>query len=446
MSKKFVSLGAFLFLFFAVSTVMAEEKRFSVMGLGDSITEGGKDFDSYLYDLWELLYAGGYNADFVGPNERETRIGMLRHCGFSGKPVEFLEERIDSFYGQNKADIVLLHAGHNHFVEQKPVEGMIEAYRSIIRKIWSQNPKAYIFIAQVTPSGKLPKYGYIPELNKRIKQLVEETANKHLVLVDMEEGHDWQTMTIHDKVHPNEQGARRMAERWFDAIKKIEKPHRKTQTPEVMRYKTASSGRELNLHLFKAKKKNTKKPTLVYFFAGGWKYGTPLQFYRECMWYSKKGYNVVSVDYSIKKLDSSTPQEARKDAIDAIKNIKKSGFAKNGIIIAGASAGGAIAGQVADSLVEGRILYYPVVDSLCANIMHKPILMLIGTKDSFTPIEKADDFARKLKQQGTPLTYKTYKGLGHPLFRYRDPLTPVFYDIRRETDRWLRNFCKNRTI
>jgi lysophospholipase L1-like esterase len=80
-----------------------------------------------------------------------------------------------------------------------------------------------VFIAQVTPSGKLPKYSYIPELNRRIAEMVTGGADHHLFLVDMATGHDWRTMTIHDRVHPNQKGAKRMAKRWFKAIKKGQK-------------------------------------------------------------------------------------------------------------------------------------------------------------------------------------------------------------------------------
>jgi lysophospholipase L1-like esterase len=141
--------------------------------------------------------------------------------------VEFLEARIDSIYRLYPADIVLLHAGHNHFADQLPVDGMIRAYGNIVRQIWAVNPEALVLIAQVTPSGKLPKYSYIPELNQRIAQMVKATDDQRLILVDMASGHDWQRMTIHDKVHPNAVGAQHMARRWMEAIKKVWKPCQK---------------------------------------------------------------------------------------------------------------------------------------------------------------------------------------------------------------------------
>ena len=52
-------------LFLSVTPAVAAEgegRRLTVMGLGDSITEGGDSFSTYLYPLWELLFAGGYDA------------------------------------------------------------------------------------------------------------------------------------------------------------------------------------------------------------------------------------------------------------------------------------------------------------------------------------------------------------------------------------------------
>lgn len=113
---------AVVLLWSTTALVQGQQKRFTVMGLGDSITEGGSKFSSYLYPLWEQLYSAGYDFDFIGPRQSECRIGKLNHCGFSGKNVEFLAARIDSIYSKYPADFVLLHAGHNHFSEENPVK------------------------------------------------------------------------------------------------------------------------------------------------------------------------------------------------------------------------------------------------------------------------------------------------------------------------------------
>ena len=94
---KHKALYLYLILFFllccSVTTTGQEKKqeRFTLMGLGDSITEGADFFTCYLYPLWEKLFTAGYQFDFIGPRESKCRIGTLNHCGFSGKNVEFLE-------------------------------------------------------------------------------------------------------------------------------------------------------------------------------------------------------------------------------------------------------------------------------------------------------------------------------------------------------------------
>ena len=203
------------------------QKRFSVLGLGDSITEGGDTFQSYLFPLWQKLFTAGYQFDFIGPNTSKCRIGVIHHAGFSGHNAEFLDAHIDSIYRKYPADIVLLHTGHNHFEKEYPVDGIIKAQESIICKIRAINPNVKILVAKVIHSGKLPKYSYIPELNKSIAKMVKRMNNNNVLLVDQAKGFDWKKFTIGDKVHPNSLGAEHMAEVWFEAIKTILLPSQK---------------------------------------------------------------------------------------------------------------------------------------------------------------------------------------------------------------------------
>lgn len=309
---------AVVLLWGTTALVLGQQKRFTVMGLGDSITEGGSNFSSYLYPLWEQLYSAGYDFDFIGPRQSECRIGMLNHCGFSGKNVEFLAARIDSIYSKYPADFVLLHAGHNHFSEEAPINGMIAAYRKIISTILHINPKATILMAQVVESGKLPKYSYIPKLNKEIAKMVKALHNDHVVLVDQSKGFHWKTMTIQDKVHPNRQGREQMAKVWFAALSRLLGKPTHAYGVERMVYKILPSGDCLYAHVFRPQGQ-AQYSAVAWFFAGGWKYGSPLQFYKESAYLASKGVLAVSFDYRISYLYDSSWQDALEDAKDAVK-------------------------------------------------------------------------------------------------------------------------------
>ena len=476
-------INLLLFCSFAISiSSIANEKvdsnkikdRITIMGLGDSITEGGESFQSYLFPLWERLFTAGYQFDFIGPLTGKFRIGNLNHCGFGGKNTEFLEARIDSIYRIYPADLVLIHSGHNHFSTENPVDGIISAHQSIIRKILAINPKAKILVAKVIESGKLPKYSYIPELNDRIEKMVEKMRKPDIVLVDQAKGFDWSTNTISDKVHPNSDGADRMAQVWFDTIKQLLPAPPQSFHPEIVSYKKIEN-RDLNLHVFKPElvQNGEKRPAIVYFFGGGWSVGTPLQFYRECTYYASKGMVAIAADYRIAYLDHSTPFESLEDAEDAIRWIRENAAKWNidpeRIAAAGASAGGhlaAAAGVLNDKTEEtGKIspnpnlllLYYPVIDnsekgygpdemkkrymdiSPLQNIRKgvPPALFIVGTEDPLVPAEPAQEFKSKMEEAGSYCELHLIEGAGHPIFYYAKDLTADFYTIRSLTDNFL---------
>jgi lysophospholipase L1-like esterase len=193
------------------------EKQVTIMPLGDSITEGGSTFSCYRAPLWEKLFAAGYLIDYVGSRTSPSRFGPFRHEGYGGKSTEYLAANIERLYKAHPADVVLLHSGHNHAVEEKPVPGILAATEKIVTTIHSIRPDATVLVAQVIPSGKLPKYSYHPELNAALAQLVErlKQSGQRVALVKQTEGFDWHTDTVADHVHPNARGAEKMAARWF---------------------------------------------------------------------------------------------------------------------------------------------------------------------------------------------------------------------------------------
>lgn len=194
-----------------------------IMPVGDSITEGGSTFSTYRVPLQKKLADAGYRVEFTGSRQSPSPAGPLRHEGYGGKNAEFLATVAGKSFKEHPADIVLIHAGHNHFIEEKPVAGIVAATETMIRSFRETNPKVIVLVAQVIPSGKLPKYSYIPDLNEALAKMATRltTPQQPVVIVNLADGFDWQTDTIADHVHPNAQGAEKMAARWFEALKRI---------------------------------------------------------------------------------------------------------------------------------------------------------------------------------------------------------------------------------
>ncbi|WP_185731549.1 GDSL-type esterase/lipase family protein [Larkinella rosea] len=195
-------------------------KTVTILGLGDSITQGSTDFDSYLFPLQKKLRQAGYHFRLIGPKASVHQPDSIYNAGYGGKTAEFLATMVDSIYTRFPADVVLLHSGHNHFDTENPVAGIIAAQKSMIAKLIAINPRVVILVAQVITSGKLPKYSYIPALNQQIGEMVNQLNNRQVILVNQAKGWEWEKNTIADKVHPNARGAEKMAQAWFKALKR----------------------------------------------------------------------------------------------------------------------------------------------------------------------------------------------------------------------------------
>ncbi len=436
-----------------------------IMPVGDSITEGGAGFVSYRYPLWEKLISAGYLFEYVGTRSAASRIGPLKHEGYSGKNAEFLAQTVAENFRKQPADIVLLATGHNHSIEENPVPGIIQATESMIASFRAANPKVAVLVAQVIPSGKLPKYEYIPRLNDEIAKLAERlnTADQPVIAVNLAEGFDWKTDAVADKVHPNARGAEKIATKWFEALSGVMEKPGASFNPRIVTYKTNGST-ELKLHVFEppSTPETGPRPVIVFFFGGGWTSGTPLQFYPECAHFAEKGMVAISADYRIKSVNGTTPFESVSDGKSAIRwvrqHAKELNIDSNRIFAAGASAGGHVAAatgtvpgldepgedQSVSSRPNGMILLYPTVDngpggygydlikdrypeiSPLHNITKQtpPTLFVLGTKDHLIPVATANEFKARMNEAGVRCVLELIEGAGHPIYEYRKGDSP----------------------
>ena len=188
----------------------------TILTIGDSITEGAGHFTCYRQILVPALQEKGIDVRFIGPK----RDAASAHAGFSGKNTHFLREWTEQNYQHFPADVVLIHSGHNSFSRDKPVPGIVRDTEAMIRHLRSVNRAVVILLAQVILAGKLPKYDYIPELNRELAKLAQRLNDEGLpiTLVNQANGFDWKTDTVQDKVHPNAAGAKKMADKWLAAL------------------------------------------------------------------------------------------------------------------------------------------------------------------------------------------------------------------------------------
>ncbi len=205
----------------------AEPPVIRIMPLGDSITESGSGHPSYRYFLWQRLAADGLHVDFVGskvsrPEERFDPSNFdSDHEGHSGWRSDQILAWISSWTSVARPDIVLLHLGHNDLWQGKGPTNTLQDLAGILDHIRGVDPLVVILIAQIIPSTSIPMET-TTELNEGIAALARasSTAGSPVITVDHSTGFEAAAMT-RDGTHPNDEGERHMADRWYAALRPI---------------------------------------------------------------------------------------------------------------------------------------------------------------------------------------------------------------------------------
>jgi len=230
------SLAILVSVLFATAAGLAAQQR--IVPLGDSITESFGGRAGYRYFLWKRLDQAKHCVDFIG-----CRTGVASgvplfddfdqdHSGFSGYPAVWLDElmRIDPAVVPC-ADIALVHLGTNDILwpllnDLRPdLPLAMRSLQRIVLKLRGRNPAVKIAIAKILPIDSLGSptptaREYVPIWNEHYLPLVAamSTATSPIVLVDMNSD---VKPAVHfvDEVHPNDDGAALIADRWFGALR-----------------------------------------------------------------------------------------------------------------------------------------------------------------------------------------------------------------------------------
>ena len=253
----------------------------------------------------------------------------------------------------------------------------------------------------------------------------------------------------------------------------------KTQPDEQIVYKKTPQG-ELKLHVFYPDGKRptadaAPRPGIVFFFGGGWKGGSPGQFYEHCKYLASRGMVAMSAEYRTSGKHKTTPQECLKDAKSAVQWIrshaKELGIDPDRLAAGGGSAGGHLAaalGCVAgfdepgeDTSVSSKpcalVLFNPVFDNGPDGYgydrvkdywrefspMHNldkttpPTIVFFGTEDAHVTPATAEAYRDKLKELGVRCDLHLYEGQKHGFFNYRGGKNVYYAKTVEAMDRFL---------
>lgn len=199
-----------------------------IMPLGDSITQGRPAHPSYRPFLWKQLSAAGYKVDLVGsvrgsyePGGKEDD-GDPDHEGHWALGTREVLAELPRWLEAARPQVVLLHLGTRNIARGEPPEQIAGEIARIIVEIRNRNPEARILLAQIIPISEVNLCRKSTALNAKLQELARKmtTRQSPILLVDQAGGFV-PNLHTYDGVHPNEEGARRMADRWFATLAPI---------------------------------------------------------------------------------------------------------------------------------------------------------------------------------------------------------------------------------
>ncbi len=238
------------------------------------------------------------------------------------------------------------------------------------------------------------------------------------------------------------------------------------------------NGLALQMHRFDPPEKSARNrpaPAILFFFGGGWKGGSPTQFFPHCAYLASRGMVAFSAEYRVESQHGTTPFDALADARAAIRWVRshagRLGVDPDRLVAAGGSAGAHLAAACAmsraidhprsDQTISARpdalILFNPVIDNgpegygydrveehwEAFSPMHNiqigapPTLFLLGDRDALIPVETGREFQRRMKACGTRCDLWIYPGQKHGFFNARPEGNPWFEATLLEADRFL---------
>ncbi|QQE11027.1 alpha/beta hydrolase fold domain-containing protein [Planctomycetota bacterium] len=289
-------------------------------------------------------------------------------------------------------------------------------------------------------------------------------------------------------VHAKDEGAVERQEKRAKRVTVFEYPVvRMAKVSDDYAYKQVGD-EALNLYVFQPDRKveGEKRPAIIFFFGGGWKSGSPGQFWKQCEYLAARGMVAITVDYRVKKRHGVAAVECVYDANDAMRwvreHAKMLGIDETRIAAGGGSSGGHLGAATAifghwvpnqkideveaASLADLLVLYNPVMatypvgetayefdrDMLLERMGTERLedlspfdhvrsglpatLMMFGKKDVML-LEWAEAYTEKAKGMGNDVTLLTWEGRGHGFFNYQRSAYKMFYETTLAVDAFL---------
>lgn len=209
-----------------------------ILPLGDSITQGGRgdrEELTYRWPLFRLLRGAGLRFDFIGSQHAGLHADARwpdvdgtpfdpDHEGHYGWTTAAVRDRLPEWLAGYPAppDVALVHLGTNDQSAPDLEAAVARPLRDIVLRLRGANPSVIILLGHLNFNG-----GTALEIRPLVESVARELSTPASPVVTVHHYRGWienpddPHPDTFDWAHPNPQGQRKMAERWWEALRPL---------------------------------------------------------------------------------------------------------------------------------------------------------------------------------------------------------------------------------
>jgi hypothetical protein len=215
----------------------ASVTRPRVMIVGDSISAGPGCYKKYL--LADLNANGYTNFDFVGEYTDDCGGGVMHSAVSCSTAEQYTQPTFtlpNCFQGttfpglsalatEHRPDLLMIQLGVNDVWNAQPIDTILGNYATLLQQARAQNPNVVIAVAQIQQirptDGGDPVFARAQQLIEAVPAWVQTQSQPQSAVFVADLWTNSDTAETNDGVHPNDAGAQRMGENWYNALKNI---------------------------------------------------------------------------------------------------------------------------------------------------------------------------------------------------------------------------------
>lgn len=197
-----------------------------LMPLGGSVTYGvgsstGNGYREYLRDM---LIAQGYNVNLIG-SRKSGSMSNNDTEGWRGYRLDQIESKVRRSVKMLLPNVFTINAGSNDCIQDFQVDKLGGRMDNMLEYLWRTCPLSTVILSTLLINADEQVNSRVLHANHQIRDLVgaRRARERRIYLADMHSLEGPQLIDLVDGVHPNDEGYRKMAVIWADAVQKAQR-------------------------------------------------------------------------------------------------------------------------------------------------------------------------------------------------------------------------------